>query len=109
MIGNYVTLTQVYYNIQYIYIYIYIILAEKLKPRIIFEFVLIATCCQSVSVTASGPAKSKQSTIMGKFFFYKMGKNGRPIFKNSKKLYLYLYLDIYANATDASHYSWMVR
>ena len=66
------------------------ILANKLKLSISLYCVLIATCCQSVSVTASGPAKSKQWSRMGKFRFYKMGINGRPIFKKLGKQYLYL-------------------
>jgi len=52
-----------------------------------------ATCCQSISVTASGQVKSKHSSRMGKFLFYKMGLNGRPIYTNSKGQYLYLASD----------------
>jgi len=48
------------------------------------------TCCQSISVTASGQALLKQKKSLGKFFFYKVGSNGSPIYKNSRNQYLYL-------------------
>jgi len=51
------------------------------------------TCCQSISVTASEQAKSKQSSRMGEFIFYKLGLYGRPIYINSEGQYLYFASD----------------
>ena len=72
----------------------------KLRQRISFKYFLIATttkCCRSISVTALGQAKSEQESRMGKFLFYKMGLNERPIYR---KYLEYLYL--------ASTGEWMV-
>ena len=57
-----------------------------------FEFAiyLVAACCPTVSISASGPARYWQWGKMGLFKFYKMGSNARSIYKNSNKQYLYL-------------------
>jgi len=51
------------------------------------------TCCQSISVTALGQAKSNLSSSLGKFLFYKTGLFGRPIYRSSETQYLYLATD----------------
>ena len=43
-----------------------------------------------MSISASGPAKSKQSARMGQFKLYMMDSKGQPIYKNSKTQYIYL-------------------
>ena len=54
-----------------------------------FDTFISGSCYQSVLISARDPVKTKQSTKMGQFYFYKMGSNGRPIYKNQRKQFLY--------------------
>ena len=69
------------------------------------HILIVERCCQSMSVSASEPTRSKQWTSMGKFLFYMMGSKDHPIYtnsidskiQNSNRQYLY-----------HSRYGWMV-
>ena len=59
----------------------------------LITILLIATCCQTISISASNTAKSRIPEYLGQFNFVKTGSNGRPIYKNSRNKYLYLDAD----------------
>ena len=59
----------------------------------------IGSCCPVLNVTATGPAKDKQSDCMGAYEFYTLSENGIEMFKKGDK---YLYL-------DNSNGYWIVR
>ena len=70
----------------------------KLKLANLWMF-LIVTYCQSVAISGSARAMQIQKSRMGNFNLYKMDSNGRPIYENSEKSYLYF----------ASNAKWMVK
>ena len=53
----------------------------------------IVRCCPSVLLSAS-------TWSMGQFKFYKIGSNGRTIYQNSGKHYIYLARDGYWKASE---------
>ena len=58
-----------------------------------FSIGLIGVCCPTLRITATGPAKTKQSNRLGTYEYYKLGPDGREIFKQTPKVseqeYLY--------------------
>ena len=46
-------------------------------------------CCQSVSISATGPAGVEQQTRMGHFNFHHLDSNENPVYKNSNDEYLF--------------------
>ena len=80
----------------YIYIYIYIY---------VYKFVLdnlIGFCCPTLRVTARGREKTEQSKKSASYEYYKLGFDGREIFKqiNGQK---YIYFQTSYNQWMVSH------
>jgi len=54
---------------------------------------LIGVCCPTLRITATGPAKTKRGSKLGTYEYFKLGPDGREIFKQTKKgseqIYLY--------------------
>ena len=59
----------------------------------LFSNDLIGICCPTLRITATGPAKTAQSSILGTYEYYRLGPDGREIFKQTPKVsqqhYLY--------------------
>ena len=78
-------------------------LIKKISNVINYLTILIGTCCSSLKITATGLAKTKQSSRLGNFEYNKQGSNGKAIYKQTPKnaSQSYLYVDPYG--------SWAVR
>ena len=59
---------------------------------------LIGICCPTLRITATGPAKTAQSSILGTYEYYRLGPDGREIFKQTPKVSTQHYL--YFSKTD---------
>merc|ERR1712018_95669 len=46
---------------------------------------LIGVCCPNLRITATGPAKTEQASRLGTYEYFKLGPDGREIFKQTKK------------------------
>ena len=64
-------------------------------------FCIIAACCESVAITASKENVKIKPKYLGKFSYYRNDSNGRRMYRNWSKQYLY-YQD-----TSSTH--WAVR
>ena len=68
----------------------------------VFSNDLIGICCPTLRITATGPAKIAKSSKLGTYEYYKLGPDGREIFKQAPKVSQRDYL--YFSKTD----KWMV-
>ena len=62
----------------------------------------IESCCSTLKISATGPAKTKQLDRLGKFNYYKLGSNGMKVFKQTPELISETYLYI------SPHNIWVV-